>query len=65
MSTVMSNLIDAIGQFFSGIGDIITGDFMPLLSEPSGVMLTFVVAFPLCFLGVWLIKKIIRVKDTD
>lgn len=65
MSTVMSNLIDSIGQFFSGISDIITDDFMPLLSEPSGVMLTFVVAFPLCFLGVWLIKKIIRVKDTD
>ena len=65
MSTVMSNLIDSIGQFFSGIGDIITDDFIPLLSEPSGVMLTFVVAFPLCFLGVWLIKKIIRVKDTD
>ena len=34
MSTVMSNLIDTIGQFFSGIGDIITDDFMPLLAKP-------------------------------
>lgn len=65
MNEVMSNVISNISDFFSGIGNIITVDFMPLLSEPSGIMLTFIVAFPLCFLGVWIIKKIIRVKDTD
>lgn len=65
MNEVMSNVISNISDFFSGIGNIITDDFMPLLSEPSGIMLTFIVAFPLCFLGVWIIKKIIRVKDTN
>ena len=66
MPQVMQNVIDNISTFLSGIGNIITQDFMPLISnDESGVMLTFVVAFPLCFMGVWLIKKIIRVKDTD
>lgn len=65
MGSVMSNLIDEITDFFSGVGDIINDDFLPLLNEPSGVMLTFIVAFPLCFLGVWLIKKIIRVHDSN
>lgn len=65
MNEVMSNVISNISDFFSGIGNIIRADFMPLLEEPSGIMLTFIVAFPLCFLGVWIIKKIIRVKDAD
>lgn len=66
MSQIMQDVITNITQFLSGVGNIITTKFIPFITgDESGVMMTFVVAFPLCYLGVWLIKKIIRVKDTD
>lgn len=59
------NVVNALSNFFS----LIVFGFNSLIGaiddDDSMVLLTFIVAFPLAFLGVWIIKKIIRVKDPD
>ena len=52
MSEIMQDVITNITEFLSGVGNIITTKFIPFITgDESGVMLTFVVAFPLCYLG--------------
>ena len=70
MPEAMQNVITTIHDFLigsDGQGGVFSWfrQFFSFVSnDSSGTMLTFVIAFPLCFLGVWIIKKLVRVKDT-
>lgn len=58
------NLVYNLQLFFNECF-LMFDEFMEFVeNDDSKVMITFVVAFPLLFLGVWIIKKIIRVRDS-
>lgn len=57
-------LIQNIQEFLAGAKNCFLQFIDFVNNDSSGVMITFVVAFPLAFLGVWIINKIVHTKDT-
>lgn len=62
---VFEGLISSLRAFCSGVVDIFVSFFDEVQNDDSRVLVTFVVGAPLAFLGVHLINRIIRTKDSD
>ena len=65
MPQALQNVLNTLSNFFTFAKDSYLELLDAINADDSKVLLTFVVAFPLCYLGAWILKKLIRIHDPD